>query len=165
MERVALESRVAKTTIYRHWPTKASLCMDLYLDAARELTDPGLGNIADDLKCLAREVVRLQMRTVAGPALIGLIAEAQINPESRGAFLAEFAEKRREVTKHILRRAIERGELSPDTDIDLVIDAIGGAITFRLLQRHAPVNRQFTDRLIDLVLVGCRIRRQGKSGR
>lgn len=156
MERVALESGVAKTTIYRRWPMKASLCMDLYLDAVRELADPDLGNVASDLKCLALEVVRLQTRTVAGPALIGLIAEAQINPESRGAFLAEFAEKRRLVTRNILYRGIKRRELQSDTDVDLVIDAIGGAITFRLLQGHAPINRRFTDNLIDLVLSGCR---------
>jgi AcrR family transcriptional regulator len=41
MERVAAESGVAKTTLYRSWPTKAALCMDLYLDVAgRELHDP-----------------------------------------------------------------------------------------------------------------------------
>src|SRR5437763_16056081 len=39
MERVAAESGVAKTTLYRRWPTKAALCMDLYLDiSGRELT-------------------------------------------------------------------------------------------------------------------------------
>ena len=41
MERVAAESGVAKTTLYRRWPTKAALCMALYLDVAgRELRDP-----------------------------------------------------------------------------------------------------------------------------
>ena len=156
MERVALESRVAKTTLYRHWPTKASLCMDLYLDAAHDLIDPDLGDVASDLKRVARQVVSLQTRTVAGPALIGLIAEAQICPESRGAFIAEFAERRRTVTRRVLYRGIESGELQSKTDVDLVIDAIGGAITFRLLQGHAPINQNFVDRLIDLVLSGCR---------
>ena len=156
MERVALDSGIAKTTIYRHWPTKAALCMELYLYAARELSDPDSGDIACDLKCIAETVVRLQTRTVAGAALLGLIAEAQINPETKGPFLAEFAERRRHVTTLVLRRAIERGELRPDTDIDLVIDALGGAITFRLLQGHAPINRKFTDGLIELVLFGCR---------
>ena len=38
MERVAAESGVAKTTLYRRWPTKAALCMELYLDiSGREL--------------------------------------------------------------------------------------------------------------------------------
>ncbi len=157
MERVAAESRVAKTTLYRRWPTKAALCMDLYLDVAdRELRDPGTGDVASDLKCIADTVVRLQTRTVAGPAFIGLIAEAQINPKTRTAFLSEFAERRREVTKLVLRRAIQRGQLRPDTDIDLVIDTLGGAVTFRLLQGHAPLTKKFADALVTLVLSGCR---------
>ena len=157
MERVAAESGVAKTTLYRSWPTKAALCMDLYLDVAgRELHDPDTGDVARDLKKIAETVVALQKRTVAGPAFIGLIAEAQVSPGTRTAFLAEFAEKRRTLTRTVLRRGIERGELRADTDIDLVIDVIGGATTFRLLQKHAPLNRKFTDALVTLVLSGCR---------
>jgi AcrR family transcriptional regulator len=156
MERVAADSGVAKTTLYRRWPTKAALCMELYLDVAgRELRDPGTGHVASDLKHIANTVVRLQTRTVAGPAFIGLIAEAQLNPGTRAAFLAEFADRRREGTRLVLRRAIERGQLRPDTDVDLVIDALGGAVTFRLLQRHAPLTAKFTDALVTLLLSGC----------
>src|SRR5215469_14244661 len=75
MERAAAESGVAKTTLYRHWPTKAALCMDLYLDvAARELQDPDPGDLASDLRYIVDTVVHLQTRTVAGQAFIGLIA-------------------------------------------------------------------------------------------
>ena len=157
MERVAAESGVAKTTLYRRWPTKAALCMDLYLEVAgHELRDPDTGDVARDLKRIADTVVRLQTRTVAGPAFRGLIAEAQVNPETRGAFLAEFAGRRRELTRRVLRRAIERGQVRADTDVDLVIDAIGGAVTFRLLQGHAPLTARFTGALVDLVLSGCK---------
>lgn len=157
MERVAAESGLAKTTIYRRWPTKASLCMALYLDVAgRELADPDTGDVVNDLKYIANAVVHLQTRTVAGQAFVGLIAEAQVNPETRPAFMAEFAERRREVTRLVLRRAIRRGELRADTDIDLVIDVLGGAVTFRLLQGHAPLTTNFADALVTLVLSGCR---------
>jgi AcrR family transcriptional regulator len=163
MERVAADSGVAKTTLYRSWPTKAALCMALYLDVAgRELRDPDTGDVARDLKQIADTVVHLQKRTVAGPAFIGLIAEAQVSPETRTAFLAEFADRRRELTRTVLRRAIERRQLRRDTDIDLVIDVIGGATMFRLLQRHAPLSKQFTSDLVDLVLTGCRIRESRK---
>jgi len=156
MEGVAAESGAAKTTVYRRWPTKAALCMDLYLDVAgRELHDPDTGNVAGDLRHIANTIIRLQTRTVAGPAFIGLIAEAQLNPSTRAAFLAEFAERRREVTRRVLRRAIERGEVRRGTDIDLVIDALGGATTFRLLQGHAPLTAKFTDALVALILSGC----------
>jgi AcrR family transcriptional regulator len=157
MERVAAESGVAKTTLYRRWPTRAALCMELYLEAAgRELHDPNTGNIAGDLKQICNTVIYLQTRTVAGPAFIGLIAEALSNPEAASASLVEFAERRREITRRVLERAIHRGELRAETDIDLVIDALGGATTFRLLQGHAPLSRKFADALIELVLSGCR---------
>ena len=161
MERVAADSGVAKTTLYRTWPTKAALCMDLYLDVAgRELRDPDTGDVARDLKTIAETVMNLQKRTVAGPAFIGLIAEAQVSPDTRSAFLAEFAERRRQLTRTVLRRAIERGQLRPDTDVDLVIDAIGGATMFRLLQGHAPLTKKFTDALVALVLSGCQAGRK-----
>ena len=159
MERVAMESGVAKTTLYRSWPTKAALCMDLYLDVAgRELRDPDTGDVGRDLKVIAETVMNLQKRTVAGPAFIGLIAEAQLSPETRSAFLAEFAERRRELTRAVLGRAIARGELRADTDIDLVIDVIGGATTFRLLQGHAPLSKKFTDAVVELLLSGCQVK-------
>jgi AcrR family transcriptional regulator len=156
MERVAAESGVAKTTLYRRWPTKAALCMDLYLDiSGRELNMPDTGDVAGDLQHIISTVVHLQTRTVAGPAFLGLIAEAQINPDTRKAFLAEFAERRREVTRAVLKRAIQRREIRADTDIDLFIDALGGAVTFRLLQGHAPLTTSFTHALIRLLLSGC----------
>ncbi|HEV2688538.1 MAG TPA: TetR-like C-terminal domain-containing protein [Bryobacteraceae bacterium] len=131
--------------------------MDLYLDVAgRELRDPDTGKVESDLRHIVETVVHLQTRTVAGPAFIGLIAEAQVNPDTRTAFLAEFAERRREVTRQVLRRAIQRGELRAGTDIDLVIDALGGATTFRLLQGHASLTPKFAAALVALVLSGCR---------
>jgi AcrR family transcriptional regulator len=161
MERVAGKSGVAKTTIYRRWPTKAALCMELYLEVAgRDLHDPDIGDIAGDLRYICNMVVRLQTRTVAGPAFIGLVAEALSNPKSSASFLAEFAERRRELTRRVLKRAIHRGEIRADTDVDLVIDALGGATTFRLLQRHAPLSRRFADALVTLVLSGCRVRKE-----
>jgi AcrR family transcriptional regulator len=157
IEGVAAHSGVAKTTIYRRWPTKASLCVDLYLEAASsELIDPQTGDVAADLRKIVATAVHLQTRTVAGPALLGLLAEAQLNPDAGGALLQEFAETRRRVTREVLRRAIEKGQIRPDTDIDLIIDLLGGASIFRLLQRHAPLDRKFVQSAIALILDGCR---------
>lgn len=164
MEGVAAESGLAKTTLYRRWPTRAALCMDLYLETAgRELRDPDTGDVARDLEHVTRTVVRLQTRTVAGPAFVGLIAEAQVNPSTRAAFRAEFAQRRREVTRRVLRRAIARGEIRAGTDVDLFIDALGGAVTFRLLQGHAPLTAAFTRELIALLLGGCRPARAARE--
>jgi hypothetical protein len=139
--------------------------MDLYLDvAARELHDPRTGGVAGDLKEIAATVVHLQTRTIAGAALIGLIAEAHLNPDASAPFLARFAERRRPLTRAVLERGIERGELRRDTDVELIIDALGGAVTFRLLQQHAPLTRSFTDALVDALLDGCRAGRRTRRG-
>lgn len=169
MERIAAASGVAKTTLYRRWPTKAALCMELYLDVAgRELQDPDTGNIGSDLQHIVNTVIQLQTGTVAGPAFIGLIAEAQLNPETCAGCLAEFAERRRDITRRVLRRAIQRGQLRAGTDIELVIDTLGGATTFRLLQGHAPLSRKFANALVSLVLSGCKhpqLRNTGREAR
>ena len=156
MERIAARSGVAKTTLYRRWPTKAALCMELYLEVARrELHDPDTGSVTADLTRIVNTVVRLQTRTVAGPAFRGLLAEAQLDPGSSARVLSDFAKRRRGITRSILQRAIRRRELRADTDVDLVIDALGGATTFRLLQGHAPLSRAFAEKLVNLVLSGC----------
>jgi len=156
MDSVASASAVAKTTLYRQWPTKAALCMDLYLEiAGKELLVPDTGDVTNDLKKVASDVVHLQTTTPAGIAFVGLIAEAQRQPQTRAAF-QEFAARRRTITREVLRRGIDRGQLRPDTDIDLFIDALGGATAFRLLQGHAPLNKRFTNALVDLLLRGCR---------
>lgn len=166
MERVAAESGAAKTTLYRQWPTKAALCMALYLDiAGRELKVPDTGSVAGDLRQIFNTVVHLQTRTVAGQAFLGLLTEAQVNPETRQAFLAEFAERRREVTRAVLQRAIDRHEIRRGTNIDVFIDALGGACTFRLLQGHAPLTTAFAGQLITLLLHGCTIRGCTKGSR
>ena len=103
--------------------------------------------MALDLKHIADTVVNLQKKTVAGPAFIGLIAEAQVSPDTRTAFLAEFADRRREITRQgPAARDSSAVNCGPNTDIDLVIDVIGGATTFRLLQGHAPLNEKVHQR-------------------
>jgi AcrR family transcriptional regulator len=160
MERVAAESGAAKTTVYRHWATKAALCMDLYLEvASRELRDPDSGDVEKDLRFICDTVIHVQTRTIAGEAFIGLIAEAQLNRSTRSAFLL-FAKRRRGLTRMVLQRAIDRGELRRDLDIDLFIDALGGATTFRLLQKHAPLNPAFSRALVSLLLMGCRTEKE-----
>ena len=125
MERVAAESGVAKTTLYRRWATKAALCMDLYLEVAgRELHDPATGHVASDLQHIANTVVRLQTRDRRRARLRRADCRGADQPGDRAAFLAEFADRRREMTRLVLRRAIDRGELRANTDVDLVIDAL-----------------------------------------
>jgi hypothetical protein len=53
---------------------------------------------------------------------------------------------------YLLQRGIDRGELAPDTDVELVADMIYGPMWYRLLNRHAPIDDRFAVRLSAFVL-------------
>ena len=50
------------------------------------------------------------------------------------------------------------GELASDVDPQLIIDAVFGAIFYRLLFRTAPLTEEFSDKLVRQVFRGARAR-------
>ncbi len=155
IEGIAARASVAKTTIYRWWPTKAAIFMELYNQlAAEKLTALDTGSVEQDLCNLLRGLFKLFTTTSAGPAMVGMISEAQSNLEVAQVFQEQFMVHRRNVTRKILQRGVERGELQADLDIDLAIDVISGPIWYRLLQGHAPLDEHFADSVVRQVLFG-----------
>lgn len=155
IEGIAARSKVAKTTIYRWWSTKAAIFMELYNELADQmLTGLDTGSVEKDLRNLLRGLFKLFTTTSAGPAMVGMIAEAQSSPEFAKVFQEQFMVHRRNVTRKILERGVKRGELLADIDIDLAIDIISGPIWYRLLQGHAPLDQHFADTVIHQVLFG-----------
>lgn len=160
IEAIAARSSVAKTTIYRWWSTKAAIFMELYNELAAEmLIGLDTGSVEKDLSNLLRGLFKLFTTTSAGGAMVGMIAEAQSNPEFAQIFQSQFMVHRRNVTRQILERGVERGELQADLDIDLTIDVISGPIWYRLLQGHAPLDESFADGAISQVLFGISAKR------
>jgi hypothetical protein len=54
----------------------------------------------------------------------------------------------------IFRRAIDRGEIAADTNIEVALDLLYGPLYHRLLHGHAPLNDRFTQDVIDMALGG-----------
>src|SRR5439155_507221 len=79
-EGVAAKAGVGKTTIYRWWSTKADIYIDLYSELALQIVPPpDTGDYVRDLVILVQGAFKLYRNTAAGPALAGIIAEAQSN--------------------------------------------------------------------------------------
>lgn len=155
IEGVAARASVAKTTIYRWWPTKAAIFMELYNELAAEtLTALDTGSVEQDLRNLFQGMFKLFTTTSAGPAMVGMIAEAQSNLEVAKSFWEQFMVHRRNVTRKILERGVDRGELQADLDIDLTIDVLSGPIWYRLLLEHAPLDDYYADGVVHQVLFG-----------
>lgn len=120
IEGVAARSGVAKTSIYRRWPSKAEMVFDLMLHSSDEL--PPLddrGSLAGDIDALAGRIVAL----VAGPLgrgiFPGLIGDAAGDPALMERFRNTIVLDGRKEIAQVLERSVRRGEL---TDTEAVAD-------------------------------------------
>jgi AcrR family transcriptional regulator len=156
MDAVAERAGVSKATIYRWWPTKESLALDaLYTEWAAVQPGPrDTGTLRGDLLSLLRPWARLATSKPYGRVIGALISEAQTDPTFAAEYRLRVVEPRRDQTRAIFRRAIERGEIPPDTKVEVAIDMVYGPLYHRLLHGHAPLNDRFVRDVVDMALAG-----------
>jgi AcrR family transcriptional regulator len=154
MEAVAERAGVAKTTVYRRWPSKLALVTEAALMVGeREVPEPDTGSTRSDLVALVRSIGRTYSRTVAGPILGDLVGEMSRNPALAEAF-APFWEGRRAVMRRVLARGVERGDLRADLDDDHAIELLTGPVYYRFLVSRRPLSPTFAARIVDTALSG-----------
>ncbi|CCV11368.1 TetR/AcrR family transcriptional regulator [Mesorhizobium sp. STM 4661] len=122
IEAVARRARAGKPTVYRWWPSKAALLLEIY-QRGKRVDSPDTGNIEDDLVGFLKSLFSHWRETSSGSVFRSLIAEAQSNPAA-GAALAEYSQGRRSHTGQMIERAKARGEVAVDVDAALVADLI-----------------------------------------
>ena len=155
IEEVAARAGVGKTTIYRRWPSKGLLALDAFVISFRaEQPQPDTGTLRGDMLSALHAWVRAVTQTAMGPMLTGLIAEAQHDPELRGAWRDRVLEPMRTQHRVMLDRAIERGEIPATVDRDVVLDLFFGAAEHRLLLGHLPMTGDFITEVVDMILTG-----------
>jgi AcrR family transcriptional regulator len=156
MEEVAKRAKVGKPTLYKWWPTKATLVLAM-------LSERMAPNLEKPVGLTAEESLRLRVRRLIdafngpfGPIVAGLVAEGQSEPAVRQAFFDRWVSPRRSATIADLKRAKDAGELLVETEPELLNDSIFGAIYYRLLLRSGPLTRRFGEELVEQVLRGNR---------
>jgi AcrR family transcriptional regulator len=151
VEAVVERTGVAKTTIYRHWPTRDDLLAATIagLDDAGPLPDTGA--FRPDLREFLAGRVRAARTTQWERCMPALIEAAAHNPEL-AALIGRLTGQLLAQIETLLRRGIERGELRRDLDPQLAASALIGPIVFRrLLLQEAPTPERvaaFTDLLM-----------------
>lgn len=155
MEEVAARAKVSKATIYRRWSTKGVLVFEAFLVQflARQPL-PNTSTLRGDLLAALRSWIRAVKGTVTGRTLVGLIAEVQRDPELSDLWREHFIQPVREQHKALLQRAIDRGEIDPDIDSDVVLDLLYGSAYHRLLQSHLPLSDRFAQGVVDTIMSG-----------
>lgn len=113
IEAVARRAGAGKPTIYRWWPTKADLFIDVYVaDKAAAMAVSDTGSFEGDLVAYTRELWRFWRETPAGQAFRGLIAEAQSNAAALEALREKFLPERLHVMRQMFDAAVARGEIA-----------------------------------------------------
>jgi AcrR family transcriptional regulator len=156
MDELADLAGVSKATVYRWWPSKHVLALDV-LAADWSAIRPAprdTGTLRGDLRSILRPWVRVLPSRPYGAVIAALFAEAQMNPEFHALWRARFVDERREPAELALARAKERGEIPKGTDAELVLDLLYGAIYHRLLHGRGPMNDRVANTAIDIVLLG-----------
>jgi AcrR family transcriptional regulator len=150
VDAIADRARVGRATVYRWWPNKAAVVMDAFLaDVAPQMPFPDTGSAREDLRRQMRSVIRLFNLPKTSRPFVALIAESQHDPALAKALRERFVASRREAATEVLRRGIERGELRADLDLALTLDALYGAMYYRLLISGERLTPGYADALID----------------
>jgi AcrR family transcriptional regulator len=151
IEAIAADANVGKATIYRWWPTKATLVADAFANSAIRERFPDTGSVRSDLSHQMHQLARI-FRSKRGRIVATLLGSGQSDPELLDAFRERFMLPRRLEAYETLRRGIRRGEIPDGIDLDLVLDALYGPMYMRFLIRHDTLTDEFVTQLCDLVM-------------
>ena len=156
MEEVANRAKVGKPTLYKWWPTKATLVLAMLCERmAPNLEKPTLLTAEESLRFRVRRLIDA-FNGPFGKIVAGLIAEGQSEPAVLQEFFERWVSPRRNATIADLQRGKNAGELRPETEPELLNDAIFGAIYYRLLLRSGPLTKRFGEELVEHLLRGQR---------
>ncbi len=156
IEAVAARAGVGKTTVYRRWPSKIPLVVDVLTHLKSPLATP-IPEDADTRHALARflsEIVRAHGSLPTDRILAGLVGAMSQDPELAEAVRAGLVSSRRTTVCGLIERGIARGEIRSDVDVDVVADLLGGPILMRTLITGAPVTPRLARQIVALVLDG-----------
>ena len=132
IEAVAKRARAGKPTIYKWWPGKTALLLDVYHRQKPASVHLDTGSVEGDVFAFLTGVFAHWGDTGAGQVFRFIVAEAQRDAAAE-ASLADYAAERRIQSGEIFQRGIDRGELAPDIDVGICADLLAGFIWKRLL--------------------------------
>jgi AcrR family transcriptional regulator len=155
IEAIAADANVSKATVYRWWPNKGALVVDAFASSAEDkLHFPNTGSVYRDMSLQMSQFLAI-LRSRRGRIVAALLGGGQSDAKLLSSFRERFLRPRREEAYKTLRRAIERGELPQDLDLDVVLDILYGAVYMRFLIRHDELSEDYISGVCRLVLAGA----------
>jgi AcrR family transcriptional regulator len=152
IEEVAQRAGVGKPTIYRWWPSKAALVMDMFEErVAPQFRVSDAATAEATIRRHVTVLIRL-LNGFFGKVSAEIIGEGQSEPDVLREYCDRYVLKRRALSHDVIQRAKESGELRDDVDPQLLIDMVYAPIYYRLLLRHEKLDKRFGEALVDSVM-------------
>lgn len=154
---IAARAGVGKHSIYRRWRSKQDLLVDALAEAvAMPLPD----EVPADATMLIREIASVWVTLAEDPVLRAfaaqVFAEAARDPQLLEVYEERVAQPRRARVLALLEVARERGQLRPDTDLDVAADLLIGPAFYRMMSAgpRPPFRDGYLDALVNALCTG-----------
>jgi AcrR family transcriptional regulator len=154
IEEVAARAGVGKATIYRRWPGKEDLLLDALAALKTPLPELRGESARADLVALLDAMAADYADPRRARSFALLLGEGAKFPRLMSRYLETVAEPRREVMRGVLRRGVATGELRPDTDIEVALFMLTGAVLARGKHQPEGIAEGFAERVVDELLRG-----------
>jgi AcrR family transcriptional regulator len=119
MDQIAARARVGKASVYLRWPNKVALVAEAIQQSAAVIPDvPDTGSLPEDVRAFLRALLRSKSK--AQRAVAAVAGEIASNPELAKAWRQGVAGTLFACVRVMVDRAIVRGELPADSDVDLL---------------------------------------------
>ncbi|MEU7907573.1 TetR/AcrR family transcriptional regulator [Actinoplanes sp. NPDC049118] len=142
MDRIAAAAGVAKTTLYRRWPSKGALIVECLLDAFGPV--PLTGSRGEIMSSAIRWIAAKIGEPGAGAAFAGVFSDAINDPALRGLLSARLQDP--------YRLALQDALGEPEHRILLLIDVVTGTLLHRMGMTGEPMADADVDALTEMVL-------------
>jgi AcrR family transcriptional regulator len=151
---VAALAGVGKATVYRRWPSKEDLAVAAMETLfAVEMPESDTGSIRGDLIASYRAVLAF-VNTAEGAAFIRTSVVESVRDERIAALYRSSTERREDMSRATFERAIERGELRADIDVETAVQWLGGLLVARAITQRAMPGVEQAEALADFTLHG-----------
>lgn len=150
VDEVSRRSGVAKTTIYRHWPSRETLVLDAASRISAAETVPDAGSLDAELRQFLGRLAEL-LQTARWSSLVPSLVDVA---ERDGEFAKVHGAIQRghaDPLRQILVRAVQRGELPPTADQGFLVSALIGPLYYRRWFSREPMDDDFVDHLVGSV--------------
>lgn len=156
MEAVARRAGVGKPTVYRWWPDKTDLILELFnQEILPPPPIPPEADLATELKLRMHSLFESWRETPSGRVFCGLMVELQATPETVTRLREQALAPRRKQSITAFARAQSRGEIPPGANLEALVDLLYGWAWYRLLTGQLVPDAAF-DVALEAIALGAR---------